>query len=90
MDCSTPGSSVLGIIQSLLQGIFSTQGLNSRLPHSWQILYQWATGEAHNIDYYGHIYFIHSSIDRHLECFHLLAIANDAAIIFEMDVIFSN
>ena len=45
MDCSPPGSSVHGIFQArilewaatlLLQGIFSTQGLNPLLLH-WQV-----------------------------------------------------
>ena len=47
MDCSTPGSSVLGILRqghwsglpSLLQGIFPSQGLNPGLLHCRQILY---------------------------------------------------
>ena len=47
MDCTLPGSSVHGILQntgvgslSLLQGIFSTQGLNPGLLHYRWILYQ--------------------------------------------------
>ena len=49
MECSLPGSSVHGVslgkntgvgCHALLQGIFSTQGLNSGLPHCRQILYQ--------------------------------------------------
>ena len=48
MDCSLPGSSVHGIIQTivlewiatfLLQGIFPTQGSNPGLPHCRQPLY---------------------------------------------------
>ena len=48
MDCSLPGSSVLGDSPGenpgvgchfLLQGIFTTQGLNPGLPHCRQILY---------------------------------------------------
>ena len=48
MDCSPTGSSVQEILQarntgvssnSLLQGIFPTQGLNPGLPHCRQILY---------------------------------------------------
>ena len=27
-----------------------------------------------------HIFFIHSSVDRHLDCFHVLAIANNASV----------
>ena len=49
MDCSLPDSSVHGFLQArilevgchfLLQGIFSTQGLNPGLPHCGQALYQ--------------------------------------------------
>ena len=48
MDCSPPGSSVHGDslgkntgvgCHALLQGVFSTQGLNPGLPHCRQILY---------------------------------------------------
>ena len=60
MDYSPPGSSIHGILQvrilewvanSLLQGIFLTQGSNSQLLnllHCRWILYHWATGEAQN------------------------------------------
>ena len=48
MDCSPPGSSVRGILQArtlewvdtLLQGIFPTQGSNTNLLNFRQILYQ--------------------------------------------------
>ena len=49
MDCSPPGSSVLGDspgqntgvgFHALLQGIFPTQGLNPGLPHCRRILYR--------------------------------------------------
>ena len=49
MDCSPPGSSILGILQArilewtchlLLQGIFLTQGWSLGHPHCRQILYQ--------------------------------------------------
>ena len=58
MDCSLPGSSVHGILQTrilalgchaLLQWIFPTQGLNPRLLHFLhckQILYPWASREG--------------------------------------------
>ena len=48
MDCSSPGSSVLGILQARIleweaipfsRGIFPTQGSNLGLPHCRQILY---------------------------------------------------
>ena len=59
MDCTPPGSSVHGIFQLeycgvdghfLIRGIFPTQGLNLHLYVSCigrQILYHWATWEAH-------------------------------------------
>ena len=52
MDCSSPGSSVHGILQarmgshSFLQGIFPIQGLNPSLLcllHCKQLLYRWTT-----------------------------------------------
>ena len=39
MNCSLPGSSVHGILQARIQGIFPSQGLNPGLPHCRQILY---------------------------------------------------
>ena len=35
-----------------------------------------------------HIFFIHSSVDRHLGCFHNLAIVNNAAVNIRMHVSF--
>ena len=51
MDCSRPDSSVHGISQTRfpLQGIFLIQGSNPHLLY-WQILYCWATREAHSVD----------------------------------------
>ena len=55
MDCSPPGSSIHGDSpgrntgvgsQSLLQGIFPTQGLNPGFSNYRQILYHLATREA--------------------------------------------
>ena len=55
-DCSPPGSSVHGISQERTlewvtmpssRGISPTQGSNPPLLHSRQILYRWATREAH-------------------------------------------
>ena len=55
-DCSSPGSSVHGISQARTlervampssRGISPTQGSNPPLLHSRQILYHWATREAH-------------------------------------------
>ena len=40
MDCSLPGKNTGGGCHSLLQGIFTIQGLNPRLPHCGQILYR--------------------------------------------------
>ena len=56
LDCSPPGSSVHGIFLGkntgvgchfLLQGIFQTHRSNLCLLHYRQILYHWATREAH-------------------------------------------
>ena len=38
------------------------------------------TAEYYSIVYMCHIFFIHSSVDRHLGCFHVLAIVNSAAV----------
>ena len=54
MNCNLPGSSVQEIpwaeywsgCHALVQGIFTTQGINVRLLHWRLILYCWATGKA--------------------------------------------
>ena len=45
--CNYPGQNTVVCSSSLLQGIFSTQGLNRGLPHCRQILYQLSYREAH-------------------------------------------
>ena len=35
-----------------------------------------------------HIFLIHSSIDEHLGCFHVLAVVNSAAMNFEVHITF--
>ena len=58
MDCSAPGPSVSGDApgkntevgcHALLQGIFPTQGLNPRLPHCRQNLYQLSYQESPDV-----------------------------------------
>ena len=38
--------------------------------------------ESYSIIYMYHIFFIHSSVDRHLGCFHVLAKVNSATVNF--------
>ena len=73
MDCSPPGSSVLGdspgknsgvSCHALLQGVFLTQGLNSDLPHCRRILYHLSTREAQ-------YYVINNYLNYHLPAFQL-------------------
>ena len=45
--------------------------------------------EKYSIVYMYHNFFIHSSVDRHLGCFHVLALVNYAAINTEVHVSFS-
>ena len=47
----------------------------------------WGPFQAHT-RIYNHIFFIHSSVDRHLGCFHVLAIVNSAAMIIGVHVSF--
>ena len=92
MDCSPPGSSVYVIFQArntgmsfhvLLQEIFPIQGSNSHLFHllHWQVdFYHWATWEAI------YICLLYSSIDGHLDWFHILAI--NATMNFGVPILF--
>ena len=45
--------------------------------------------EYYSIVYIYHNFFIHSSVDRHLGCFHVLAIVNSAAMNIGIHVSFS-
>ena len=47
-------------------------------------------GELHSIVYIYHIFFIYSSVNRQLCCFHVLAIVNSAAMNIAIHVFFFN
>ena len=45
--------------------------------------------EEYSLVYVYHIFFIHSSVDGHLGCFHVLAVVNSAAVNTEIQESFS-
>ena len=74
----------------LLQGIFPTQGLNLVLLHCKQILYHLSHQRISfcyaciNTQVQTHIHVYQLSVDRHLDCFHILAIVNDTTVNIEL------
>ena len=64
---NSPGRNTEVGSHSLLQGIFSTQGLNLDLPHFRQILYH--LSHQGNPVYLLLFFFIHLPTDDHLGCF---------------------
>ena len=73
MDCSSPGSSVHGILQArILQWV--------AVPSSRGFFTAWAIKEAYIYIYnVCHVIFVHSFVDGHSGCFHILVIVNNAA-----------
>ena len=85
MDCSPPSSSVRVISQaSIRQWVAISFPCGSSQPrdqsHIRQVLYHWATKEAHIYIYIYITLFIHSPNNGHLGCFHLLVIENNATV----------
>ena len=78
----SPGKNTRVGSHSLFQGIFMTQWLNLGFLYCRQILYRlshWGSIHTHTHTHTHDIFFIRSSIEEHLGCFHFIAVVSNAA-----------
>ena len=75
MDCSLPGSSLHGIFQARVLEWGAIAFSASTLTELNTFLF---LAELHSIVFMYHKFFIHSSVEGHIHCFHVLAIVNSA------------
>ena len=88
-DLSAEISCALMQAPSELSYFLTSPGIRSRFIHLIRIDSISFFVRLSNISLYIHIFFIHSSVDRHLECFHALAIVNSTAVNTGIHVSFS-